>query len=108
MRTGKCERCGAEAELRKHKVNQFETISICEECRDQDSEKRSKVATGKAGRPPKSPSQLEIELWKSYLSSVDSKTLELELSVQGHKGTRGQMLKSLLLSIIAKARRRRR
>lgn len=102
----RCDRCGKTRVLQEFRPNQNSVIRICVGCLKEESDKRSAAATGKAGRPPKSPSQLEDQLWKSHLSSVDSKTLEMELTVQGHKGTRGQMLKSLLLAIIAKARKR--
>ena len=99
-----CERCGKIRVLTDYTPNQMRTLKLCAACIKADSDKRSAAALGKAGRPPKSESQIEDQVWKVYLSSPDSKLLDLWFVSEGYKGTRNEMLKRHLLAIIKAAR----
>jgi len=106
MTSERCDRCGKPRVLQDFSPNQKTTLRLCAGCIKADKDKRSAAALGKAGRPPRSPSQLEDQLWKAYLNSPDSKILEIWLATEGYTGTRGEMLKRHLLAIIKAARAR--
>jgi len=106
MTSERCDRCGKTRVLQDFAPNQKTMLRLCAACLKADRDKRSAAAVGKAGRPPSSPSQVEDQQWKAYLNSVDSKTLELWLTAEGYKGTRGVMLKRYLLAIVKAARAR--
>lgn len=81
---------------------------LCRACLDADSARRSSAATGRAGRPKKSPSQLEVELYKFALNSQDAKTLDLWLAVEGYGTERNAALKRWALAAVERERRRKR
>lgn len=104
MTSERCDRCGKIRVLQEFVPNQQTVLHLCAACIKADREKRSKAALGKAGRPPRSPSQIEDQPWKCYLNSPDSKILEIWLATEGYKGTRGEMLKRYLLALVKAAR----
>jgi hypothetical protein len=99
-----CEVCGKVRALHDYTPNQMVTKKWCAACIKAEQDRRSTAARGKAGRKPRSPSQLEDQIWKCYLNSPDAKILELWLTTEGYTGTRGEMLKRHLLAIIKAAR----
>jgi hypothetical protein len=102
MATERCERCRKQRLLKDFRLNQTTVQRICASCLKFERDRRSATAVASgAGRPPRSPSQLEDQLWKAYLNSPDSKILEIWLATEGYTGTRGEMLKRYLLALIA-------
>jgi hypothetical protein len=66
---------------------------MCAKCIAEDRELRSARAVGVAGRPPKSPSQIEDVVWRFVLSEAQSKRLEAWLTKNGFTGGRNPALK---------------
>jgi len=91
--TETCEGCGKPRVLREHSINQWSKKRLCKKCIEDDHAKRSEAAAGKAGRPPKSDSQLEDALLKCALTRAEMRLLERWFVLHGYTGTNHQMLK---------------
>mgnify|MGYP001582438824 FL=1 len=98
--TERCDRCGKSRVLQDYTPNQKALLRLCAACAADAVASRSAAAMGKAGRKPRSPSQLEDQLFKCALNAAEARKLELWFLEEGYKGTRHQMLKNWALDVV--------
>jgi len=92
--------------LHEHRPNQQTTYRWCAACISDDSAARSAAATGRAGRPPKTASTIQDQIYKFVLSRNDAKTLDLWLAEEGYGTERQRGIKAWALAMIAARRAR--